>query len=112
MAELFKGPVVLTFLIARDGLDLGFETEGCAAGRARAFSVCVSDYLNLCFVKTINRVSKALPRMHKVTRRCHSRMSACFGYLRGRDGDVAGEVRASAREGAGDELEVPRSWWC
>ena len=37
-AELFQGPVVLTFSIARDGLDLGFETPGCAAGRARAFS--------------------------------------------------------------------------
>ena len=24
-AELLQGPVVLTFLIARDGLDLGFE---------------------------------------------------------------------------------------
>ena len=51
-AELLQGPVVLTFLIARDGLDLGFETEGCAAGRARAFSVCVPGYLNLCFVVT------------------------------------------------------------
>jgi len=50
-AELLQGPVVLTFSIARDGLDLGFETEGCAAGRARAFSVCVPGYLNLCFVK-------------------------------------------------------------
>ena len=50
-AELFQGPVVLTFSIARDGFDLEFETSGCAAGRARAFSVCVSDYLNLCFVK-------------------------------------------------------------
>ena len=52
-AELFKGPVVLTFLAARDGLDLGFDTSRCAEGRARAFSVRVSDYLNLnlCFVK-------------------------------------------------------------
>ena len=50
MAELLQGPVVLTFSIARGGLDLGFETERCAAGRARAFSICVSDYLNLCFV--------------------------------------------------------------
>jgi len=41
MAELLQGPVVLTFSIARDGLDLGFETEGCVAGRARAFIVCV-----------------------------------------------------------------------
>ena len=36
-------------------------------------------------------------------------MSACFGYLRGLDGDVAGEVRASACEGGGDELEVPKT---
>ena len=51
------------FRIARDGLDLGFETEGCAAGRARAFSVCVPCYLNLCFVKNDEEgVSKASPR--------------------------------------------------
>jgi hypothetical protein len=107
-AELLQGPVVLTFLIARDGLDLGFETEGCAAGRARAFSVCVPGYLNLCFVKNDEEgVSKASPR--RGTRRCHSRMSACFGYLRGWDGDVAGEVRASACEGSEDELKVTRS---
>ena len=43
--ELFQGPVVLTFSIARDGLDLGFETGGCAAGRARAFSVRVCVWL-------------------------------------------------------------------
>jgi len=55
-AELFQGPIVLTFLIARDGLDLGFETEGCAAGRARAFSGCVPGYLSLCFVKMMKRV--------------------------------------------------------
>jgi len=42
---------VLTFSIARGGLDLGFETVGCAAGRARAFCVRVSEFLNLCFVK-------------------------------------------------------------
>ena len=41
VAELFQGPVVLTFSIARDGLDLGFETSGCVSGRARAFGVCV-----------------------------------------------------------------------
>jgi len=50
-AELFQGPVVLTLSIARDGLDLGYKTEGCASGFACAFNVCVSDYLNLCFVK-------------------------------------------------------------
>ena len=110
-AELLQGPVVLTFLIARDCLDLGFETEGCAAGRARAFSVCVPGYLNLCFVKNDEEgVSKASPR--RGTRRCHSLMSACFGYLRGWDGDVAGEVRASACEGSEDELKITRSCWC
>ena len=55
-AELLQGPVVLTFLIARNGLDLGFETEGCAAERARAFIVCVPGYLHLCFVKMMKRV--------------------------------------------------------
>ena len=40
-AELFQGPIVLTFSIARDGLDFGFETAGYVAGRARAFSVHV-----------------------------------------------------------------------
>jgi len=60
MAELFKGPVVLTFLIARDGLDLGFETEGCAAGRARAFSVCVSDYLNFCAMENHEEGAKSI----------------------------------------------------
>jgi len=78
-AELFQGPVVLTFSKARDGLDLGFETEGRVAGRAHAFSVHVSDYLNLCFVKNDEEgASKASPRMHRGTRRCHSLMSAGF----------------------------------
>ena len=44
-AELFQEPAVLTFSIVRDGFDHGFETAGCVAGRARAFGVCVSDYL-------------------------------------------------------------------
>ena len=71
-----------------DDLDLGFETKGCAAGRARALSVCVPGYLNLCFVKNDEEgVSTASPQ--RGTRRCHSRMSACFGCLRGWDGDVA-----------------------
>ena len=39
MAELLQGPVVLAFSTARDGLDLDFETVGCAAGRARALTV-------------------------------------------------------------------------
>ena len=47
-AELFQEPVVLTFSIVRDGFDHGFETSGFVAGRARAFGVSVSDYLNLC----------------------------------------------------------------
>ena len=50
-AELIQGPAMLTFSIARDGLDLEFESAGCVAGRARAFNVRVSDYLNLCLVK-------------------------------------------------------------
>jgi len=67
---------VLTFSIARDGLDLGFETVGYVAGRARAFSVCESGYLNLCFEKNDEGcVSNASPRMHRGTRRCHSHMS-------------------------------------
>ena len=44
-AELFQGPVVLTFLIARDGFDLeSFETVGLTVTvleGARAFGVCV-----------------------------------------------------------------------
>ena len=40
-AELFQGPFVLIFSIARDGLDLGFEAAGCVAGRGLAFSVSV-----------------------------------------------------------------------
>jgi len=72
-AELLQGPVVLTFSIARYGLDLGIETTGCAAGRARAFSVRMSDYLNLSFVKNDKEgASKASPRMHRGTRRCGS----------------------------------------
>jgi len=39
-AELFQGPVLHTCLKVRDGFDLGFETAGCATGRARAFGVC------------------------------------------------------------------------
>ena len=61
-AELFQGPVVLTFSIARGCLDLGFETAGCVTGRARAFSVrvCVSGYLNLCFVKNHKEGAKSI----------------------------------------------------
>ena len=81
-AELFQEPVVLTFSIVRNGFDPGFETAGCVAGRARAFGVCVSDYLIICCVINHEEVSKASPRMHRGTRRCHSRTSACFGYLR------------------------------
>ena len=81
-AELFPEPAVLTFSIVRDGFDHGFETAGCVAGRARAFGVCVSDYLIICCVINHEEVSKASPRMHRGTRRCHSRTSACFGYLR------------------------------
>ena len=58
--ELFQGPVVLTFSIARDGFDLEFETSGCAAGRARAFSVFVYDYLNICFVKHHEEGTKSI----------------------------------------------------
>ena len=46
-AELLQGPVVLTFLIERDGFDLGFETAGFAAVRARAFGVCARPCLCL-----------------------------------------------------------------
>ena len=58
-AELFQGPVVLTFSIARDGLDLGYKTSGCLAGRARAFSVLASGSINLCFVKTHEEGAKS-----------------------------------------------------
>jgi len=64
-AEMPQRPVVLTFSIARDGLDLGFETVGCVAGRARAFSVRVSDYLNPCFVK--NHEEKSQKHCHECT---------------------------------------------
>ena len=64
-AELLQGPVVLAFSIARDGLDLGCETAGCVTGRASAFSVCESGYLNLCFVKNDEGgVSKASPQSY------------------------------------------------
>ena len=76
-AELLQGPVVLTFSIARDGYNFGFETEGCVTGRA--FGVCMPDNLNLCYV--IIHV-KASPRLHRCKRRCNSRMSVHFGYLR------------------------------
>ena len=96
-AELLQGPVVLTFSIARDGLDLGFETAGCVAGRERSFNVRVSDKQNLRFVKNDEEgFSKASPRVHRGTHRCHSHMSACFGYLKGRDRHFTGEVRVSA----------------
>ena len=45
-AELSQGPVVLTFSIARDGLDLGFETQDALQGaRVRSVRVCLKSLL-------------------------------------------------------------------
>ena len=60
MAGLFQGPVLLAFSIARDGVDLGFETSGYAAGRARAFNVRVSGYLNQFSVKNHEEGTKSI----------------------------------------------------
>jgi len=51
-AELLQGPVVLTFSVACDGLDLGFENcRICCRACACVQCACVSGYLNLFFVK-------------------------------------------------------------
>ena len=67
------------------------------AGRARAFSVCVcvSDYLNLCFVKNHEEGVKSIAtnaQRHTSVPQSHVGVLWLPERL---DGDVAGEVRSA-----------------
>ena len=68
---------------------LGNQSRMCC--RARACVQCLRAWLSASLLCENDEegASKASPR--RGTRRCHSRMSACFGYLRGWNGDVAEE---------------------